>query len=1788
MLRLLFLIPLLIVVQSSNVMYSVTKHFHYDDGISEECVCVGFNPDSQNDEAEEGRSKRSTKDVEDMNLPSVKTRNEIDRSKYSVNKRIDFSGDGYEDCACTPKTRRVSRRIRNLSSLPHRVLMRRHRREKPRVDSWLATSYEEDDDTKRHYKFKNPSKPENNKEKEDKTLDELLNDVVTTKKPLKTSKGKPKGKAGGKSSGKSRRSLDEDTIFDEIATGSVLGELTHPGVRIPEPEGIERERLVRVFTKQLLTALGHMHAQGLAHLDLRPESILLQDDKLILADFGSSRKLDRTGTIRESIKGSPEFVSPEIVNGQPITLASDLWSVGTLTYILLTGVSPFHGDNDAETLKNVSKGSFRTDTEEWNVFSLSAKAFIQKLLTFDPNSRPSVKDALCSEWLAETSLVNSSLSADSLREFRYKHKWLERRVFVQQTPSNQRYEQIEPPSIDLNSSHPYISYPNPTRRANGGQSRQQNQFDDRPLVDEKGEPIPFDSRQKQQETRFDSQGRALDPFHSSDQWRSREPPAPSPDQSPIPVDQFGRFVHPEELARLQQRQLQQNRGQEVQLDPYGRPLFPPADRRQFVDQFGRPIPPEILRRLQQRQEEAFREPPPAYFCPPHSGNPMGERRRLEPQQQGEAPATQRFHQQPLTLAPFNPEENPLAQVPIRMIRGEHRPIEEEIANRILSDISEEGSLAGSLASLEELEPYFAIRDYRYQPRNFRDRSGSSTPRLEENLSEEEDLSSSPSLSPKTVKESENFTPAGPLSPPAALSPGVSEKEETKVEKEGKEEEKKEGKEEGKKEEEEEAKEEKKEQDKQQEFDRASKSSTPSTLKEALPELKSSSPLKDELYISIESKKEEKKGKESIQIQPIIEEIFLKTVKREENNNMETSIAHVHVPDKVPVEELRKMEKEILKEIDADPKLAIGCPIFVEPLERHHPFLISPSLQVEIPLVKDGTLSPASPAITPKRGRTKQKGAGGTGMKSLVVSPGREHSMEVLIATKRGKPEFIAPGEEVPELDDDERKNREKEAQLKPKMHSKDEDFEDKQPELERIKKNAEMQRKMLDDLDKYRVGNYYKEDDGWRMNEEDIDASPWDSHYQIGPDTYLMASRGAAFNSRVRDYRRELWGDGASLVRQGYLGVRNRDITVRERRRYTDILRETQHNVAPKSAEHATMNSKDLKANAVARIRSDIEKVAPAATKKNQDGTFAAIFVKRLRDTYLVADAPSVVFECQVLSSPTAELTWTKHGRVVSDDGKHKLHTENGVHFLTILQPSLYDLGEYACHAKNEFGSDQSHARLISGEAPSRPGRPSLELSSDTEIFMTFDPPEGPTYLEGIMYRVECRLAGENDYDAPWITVCEKVEDEAVCVKNLEPLGIYQFRIVAKNGFGWGDASLHSRIVRTHPRGSPKLQLDELSRTVRFEIINFPGKRVTKKKTMHHPYDGLYSNLPASIQPKSLAGISEESEETEEDSSSLQSTATQSKEIELQGDLGGRFELGSLIFSTKYSIIRNANDTQKDHNSRCVAKLRHCGGESEGKNEFEMLRLGQHENVQRLLAASLSGDFLSLFVERLYEDVFARFSYADHYTEEQIAIVARQVAAALHWLHFKGIAHLDVNPHNVMFESKRSWIVKLVDFSSAQLIGNDAKYPEEKDVQWCAPEFHVGDTPVTVQSDIWGLGIITFCLLGGFHPFTSEFDTFDEVKENVINVKCDPNLIPVQASQDALSFVTWSLKKNPLRRMRTDEALSHRFVSSDPASVRRREAIRYSSNRLRKTAHLTKQTFLTPRSQELQKKFGNN
>lgn len=116
------------------------------------------------------------------------------------------------------------------------------------------------------------------------------------------------------------------------------------------------------------------------------------------------------------------------------------------------------------------------------------------------------------------------------------------------------------------------------------------------------------------------------------------------------------------------------------------------------------------------------------------------------------------------------------------------------------------------------------------------------------------------------------------------------------------------------------------------------------------------------------------------------------------------------------------------------------------------------------------------------------------------------------------------------------------------------------------------------------------------MNSEDYS---WETNYQIGPETLLLATRDADFNARVRDYRRELWGDGAPLVHEGILGYRNADISVRERRRFTDLLRQE-----PGIAKSVETVTEDMCAKHVSALRRDGDELDLKAVTENQKNLY--------------------------------------------------------------------------------------------------------------------------------------------------------------------------------------------------------------------------------------------------------------------------------------------------------------------------------------------------------------------------------------------------------------------------------------------------------------------------------------------------------------------------------------------------------------------------------------------------------
>ncbi|XP_061077566.1 death-associated protein kinase 2-like isoform X2 [Conger conger] len=171
---------------------------------------------------------------------------------------------------------------------------------------------------------------------------------------------------------------------------------------LAQKESLSEEEATQ-FIKQILEGVHYLHSKKIAHFDLKPENIMLLDKsfplpRIKLIDFGLAHKIEE-GAEFKNIFGTPEFVAPEIVNYEPLGLEADMWSIGVITYILLSGASPFLGESKQETLANISAMSYEFDEEFFSHTSELAKSFIRQLLEKDTRKRLTIQDALNHPWI---------------------------------------------------------------------------------------------------------------------------------------------------------------------------------------------------------------------------------------------------------------------------------------------------------------------------------------------------------------------------------------------------------------------------------------------------------------------------------------------------------------------------------------------------------------------------------------------------------------------------------------------------------------------------------------------------------------------------------------------------------------------------------------------------------------------------------------------------------------------------------------------------------------------------------------------------------------------------------------------------------------------------------------------------------------------------------------------------------------------------------------------------------------------------------------------------------------------------------------------------------------------------------------------------------------------------------------------------------------------------------------------------------------------------------------------
>uniref|UniRef100_H3D7X4 Protein kinase domain-containing protein n=1 Tax=Tetraodon nigroviridis TaxID=99883 RepID=H3D7X4_TETNG len=203
----------------------------------------------------------------------------------------------------------------------------------------------------------------------------------------------------------------------ELATGGELLDRVISRGHFTERDATQALRMV-------LAGVGYLHNLGITHRDLKPENLLYYhpgaDSRLLVTDFGlatcggaatgsrpTDAKADNTGPLRTTC-GTLEFMAPEVLLRKPYSSSVDMWALGVITYVVLSGSLPFEDDSRTQLYRSIVTGKYRFYKDPWSSVSSLAKDFIQRLLLLDPASRLTADQAVDHPWVVTMAASSST------------------------------------------------------------------------------------------------------------------------------------------------------------------------------------------------------------------------------------------------------------------------------------------------------------------------------------------------------------------------------------------------------------------------------------------------------------------------------------------------------------------------------------------------------------------------------------------------------------------------------------------------------------------------------------------------------------------------------------------------------------------------------------------------------------------------------------------------------------------------------------------------------------------------------------------------------------------------------------------------------------------------------------------------------------------------------------------------------------------------------------------------------------------------------------------------------------------------------------------------------------------------------------------------------------------------------------------------------------------------------------------------------------------------------------
>ncbi|XP_076666422.1 obscurin isoform X4 [Andrena cerasifolii] len=635
-----------------------------------------------------------------------------------------------------------------------------------------------------------------------------------------------------------------------------------------------------------------------------------------------------------------------------------------------------------------------------------------------------------------------------------------------------------------------------------------------------------------------------------------------------------------------------------------------------------------------------------------------------------------------------------------------------------------------------------------------------------------------------------------------------------------------------------------------------------------------------------------------------------------------------------------------------------------------------------------------------------------------------------------------------------------------------------------------------------------------------------ESHYQNGPDTYLLQLRDTGFPVRLREYMKVACNRSPGFSRT--ITDENfdwRTPIIRERRRFTDIMDEEidderRARISRYGSDNFTLRR--LKHELGTRLDSYAEAEAMLESKKEGHPPF----FREKPQVRPIEEGKPAQLVCLAVGSPKPMIQWYKNDIMIQETKRVSVtEDKDGRSILSFNPTKEHDVGSYKVVARNTLGQTVVRCRLVEALVPSGPDSPESADVSDTEILLRWKQPKYDGNSPVLCYNLQIR-----DGDAiEWIDLGSNIDHEFYLVRDLQPDTSYNFRLAARNRIGWSEKGIPSKLIKTRPTGCPKVQITRAMRHL--QELTEAGQEIVLEEDMPH--------MDYSVEERPI-------------------------EWSTETNLSSKYSFISEIHRGQFAAVVKGVDKATDR--VIVAKIMELNADTEKQvnREFEALRSLRHERIAILEAAyKAQGSPVAVFVlEKLQgADILTYFSSRHEYTENCVATAILQVLDGLQYLHWRGYSHLDIQPDNVVMSTVRSVQVKLVDMGSARFVSKlGTPVPKLGHPEYRAPEVY-NEEPAHPQTDVWMVGVLMYVLLSGISPFRGKDP--EETRQNILFVRYRFEYLFKELSQEATRFLMLVFKRAPSKRPLVEECHEHRWLQPTDYMIKKRERAVFLGNRLK-------------------------